>query len=342
MSTKLMINNSLMNIQNYNQEVNSQLLYFHCMNQKTQQYQMNSMNNLYNSYQYQVNMAFNNQKFFPMTNSSLFFDQNRNNYSQFYPNYFSRNNCLSKSNYYYQKKNKNKRFVSPLHQKEALAENTKKNYFKEKKPRKDSLNSISTYSTTITNNTTEENEKKEKYEINQEKETLNELNNKNEKKEDEDFYEINEDNTTNTRRFSQRSKRSNDSYESNCSNSTSDLSDEASKVNIKRDVSQPNNENLAKKEEKTEYKGNPAFENTEILKVKVKLGENKYAFFKLKRFDDIFVTIQYFCEINNLDEEMIKPLIIKSLCAINTIYQVMNSKIDEKNIEVLKEIKDKK
>ena len=76
--------------------------------------------------------------------------------------------------------------------------------------------------------------------------------------------------------------------------------------------------------------------------MKVKLGENKYAFFKLKRFDDIFVTIQYFCEINNLDEEMIKPLIIKSLCAINTIYQVMNSKIDEKNIEVLKEIKDKK
>ena len=51
------------------------------------------------------------------------------------------------------------------------------------------------------------------------------------------------------------------------------------------------------------------------------------------------MTIQYFCEINNLDEKFIKPLIIKSLCAINTIYQVMNSKIDEKNITTLKEVK---
>ena len=53
------------------------------------------------------------------------------------------------------------------------------------------------------------------------------------------------------------------------------------------------------------------------------------------------MTIQYFCEINNLDEKMIKPLIIKSLCAINTIYQVMNSKLNTENMEVLKEVKNK-
>ena len=75
--------------------------------------------------------------------------------------------------------------------------------------------------------------------------------------------------------------------------------------------------------------------------MKVKIGENKFAYFKLKRFDDIFMTIQYFCEINNIDEKMIKPLIIKSLCAINTIYQVMNSKLNTENMEVLKEVKNK-
>ena len=75
--------------------------------------------------------------------------------------------------------------------------------------------------------------------------------------------------------------------------------------------------------------------------MKVKIGENKFAYFKLKRFDDIFMTIQYFCEINNLDEKMIKPLIIKSLCAINTIYQVMNSKLNTENMEVLKVVKNK-
>ena len=106
-------------------------------------------------------------------------------------------------------------------------------------------------------------------------------------------------------------------------------------------ISENKNDISTKNVEKTEYKGNPAFENTEILNVKVKIGENKFAYFKLKRFDDIFMTIQYFCEINNLDEKMIKPLIIKSLCAINTIYQVMNSKLNTENMEVLKEVKNK-
>ena len=34
-------------------------------------------------------------------------------------------------------------------------------------------------------------------------------------------------------------------------------------------------------------------------------------------------------------------LIIKSLCAINTIYQVMNSKIDNEKINILKQVKEK-
>ena len=164
---------------------------------------------------------------------------------------------------------------------------------------------------------------------------------KRKKKEDEDFYLINEETIPNSRRFSQRSKRSNDSDNSNCSYSTSHTLNETLKNASKNDVSENKNDISTKNVEKTEYKGNPAFENTEILNVKVKIGENKFAYFKLKRFDDIFMTIQYFCEINNLDEKMIKPLIIKSLCAINTIYQVMNSKLNTENMEVLKEVKNK-
>ena len=46
-----------------------------------------------------------------------------------------------------------------------------------------------------------------------------------------------------------------------------------------------------------------------------------------------------FCEINSVDEKLIKPLIIKSLSALNTIYQVMNSQLDNQQINVLKTIK---
>ena len=225
----------------------------------------------------------------------------------------------------------------------------KENNSSVKNERKSSIDSLTTNPSDINNNNskieTEKNEKL-KFNIDNQKETLNLKNNNEEKKEDEDSFYINEDNIPNNRRFSQKSKRSNDSDNSNNSISTSYTSYELTETKenlIKKDVSLHNNLNIEKNEEKTEcndtHKCNPIFENTEILNVKVKISKNNTAIFKLKRYDDIFMTIQYFCEINNLDEKYIKPLIIKSLCAINTIYQVMNSKIDEKNISTLKEVK---
>jgi hypothetical protein len=162
-------------------------------------------------------------------------------------------------------------------------------------------------------------------------------------KEDDDYDMISDYQIHNNRRFSQRSKRSNVSDNSNISLSTQDTSKDIISYKSNKDVSLIDNDNkIIKNEEVDEiHKTNPAFENTVILCVKVKISENNFAYFKLKRFDDIFVTIQYFCEINKLDEKFIKPLIIKSLCAINTIYQVMNSKIDEEKINILKQVKEK-
>ena len=98
-----------------------------------------------------------------------------------------------------------------------------------------------------------------------------------------------------------------------------------------------NENNISNK--KKEYVGNPALENIEVLRVNVKLEGGKNAVFKLKRYDDVFETIKLFCEINSVDEQLIKPLIIKSLSTLNTIYQIMNSKIDEGQIEIMKNIK---
>lgn len=89
----------------------------------------------------------------------------------------------------------------------------------------------------------------------------------------------------------------------------------------------------------TKYEGNSINENTEILRVKVKIAKDKEVVFKLKRYDDVFETIKIFCEINSIDEKLIKPLIMKSLSTLNTIYQIMNSKLDEQEINILKKIK---
>jgi hypothetical protein len=265
-----------------------------------------------------------------------------NKYAQLNPNYFSSNKTfIQNNNYHKNKKYKNRRNVFNKYENETILKNKEDKYYHEKNRKKESNDCLSIESTDYSSNTIKENISNEKPIQENEKETSNKKNNKEEKKEDEDFYLINEETIPNSRRFSQRSKRSNDSDNSNCSYSTSHTLNETLKNASKNDVSENKNDISTKNVEKTEYKGNPAFENTEILNVKVKIGENKFAYFKLKRFDDIFMTIQYFCEINNLDEKMIKPLIIKSLCAINTIYQVMNSKLNTENMEVLKEVKNK-
>ena len=83
---------------------------------------------------------------------------------------------------------------------------------------------------------------------------------------------------------------------------------------------------------------NPIAENTEILNVNVKISKNKNAIFKLRRFDDLFLTVKLFCEINSIDEKFMKPIIIKTLCTLNNIYQVFNTQIDENNIKRIRMI----
>ena len=112
-----------------------------------------------------------------------------------------------------------------------------------------------------------------------------------------------------------------------------------SSSNDEKENENDDSDETKKNEKKDEiYGGNPELENTEILRVNVKISKDKEAVFKLKRYDDIFETIKLFCEINLIDEKLIKPLIIKSLSALNTIYQIMNSKLDNSQINLLKRV----
>ena len=83
---------------------------------------------------------------------------------------------------------------------------------------------------------------------------------------------------------------------------------------------------------------NPMVENTEILNVSVKISKNKRAMFKLRRFDDLFLTVKLFCEIHQIEERFIRPIIIKTLCSLNSLYLLYNTNLDEKILQRLKRI----
>ena len=79
-------------------------------------------------------------------------------------------------------------------------------------------------------------------------------------------------------------------------------------------------------------------ENTTILMVKIKVSEGDYRVFQLKKFDDLIVSLQKFCELNGIKEDMVKPIVFKIFSAVNKVYSVMNNKVGTYNEEYLKSI----
>jgi hypothetical protein len=94
---------------------------------------------------------------------------------------------------------------------------------------------------------------------------------------------------------------------------------------------------------KTQINNNNLFEkdkeNTDILEINVKVSPEKTLTFKIRRYDDMFKTVKIFCEINNLDIKLIRPLIIYIIKALNSIYGIYNLKLKRDEIEFLKELK---
>ena len=77
-------------------------------------------------------------------------------------------------------------------------------------------------------------------------------------------------------------------------------------------------------------------ENTVVLILKVKITPNYTAVFKVRKFDDLYVTAKIFCDIHNLGDRMVKPLIIKALYAMNTVYKIYNSNLNNENVFYLR------
>ena len=85
---------------------------------------------------------------------------------------------------------------------------------------------------------------------------------------------------------------------------------------------------------------NSILENTEILYINVKISKDNYKQFRLRRFDDLFLTVKFFCEINSIEEKLMRPIITMILCCLNSLYQIYNANLEQSNIEILKMIND--
>ena len=83
----------------------------------------------------------------------------------------------------------------------------------------------------------------------------------------------------------------------------------------------------------------PKKENTCILEINLKFSNNKIHNFKLNRFDDLFETVQIFCQINRLNSNLYIPIIINIMKALNSIYGIYNLKLNEKELNELQFLK---
>lgn len=314
------LNNPLLNNYSFRNPVNYMDPNFYYQ-QFNNSMNMNQMNINFIPYQlYQNN--FNNYENGSFYNNNIFYNNYTNkfniNYSKFIPKpLFSKNN----------ENRKNTEKIKLKNEETSNFENENESKYKK----------IKKYSIDSTTSTEEEKNEKE----NKENLKINDIENKNENCMDEDDYKLTKA-KIGGRRFSNSSKSSDCSK---CSKSTLNTSISSIK---EKEVLEENINNLKEKEcenkkeiknETEKYQGNPGFENTVILNVQVKLSKDRTAIFKLKRYDDLFLTIKLFCEINSVDEELIKPLIVKSLSTINTIYQIMNTKLNNEQINMLNKIK---
>ena len=108
----------------------------------------------------------------------------------------------------------------------------------------------------------------------------------------------------NSNQTNESTKQSFNTQNTSCTtNKEKDVSQEIKNKFDEDNLITDNNESNNKIEHTNKY-----LENTEVLKVNIKISENKIVTFKIKRYDDLFYTISLFCEIYSIDEKFELPV----------------------------------
>ena len=119
----------------------------------------------------------------------------------------------------------------------------------------------------------------------------------------------------------------------NSSKSSSDKSDKTDSNKsgkIKNGIRIGNNPPPPKKKYFNKFnssKENITNENTVILTLKIKVGKNDYRIFNLKKYDDLFISLEKFFDLNKIEQSLVKPIVNKIFAALNKIFWLLNNKI---------------
>ena len=136
----------------------------------------------------------------------------------------------------------------------------------------------------------------------------------------------------NSGKFEKNKKNINSSDSVKSGGSGNNSSGDSSKGSGKNNIGNKNgNSNMGKKKnffnKFNSPKENSTNENTVILTLKIKVAPNDFRTFNLKKYDDLFVSLEKFFDLNKIKQELVKPIVTKIFAALNKIFWLLNNKI---------------
>jgi hypothetical protein len=123
---------------------------------------------------------------------------------------------------------------------------------------------------------------------------------------------------------------SNNSSNSNSDKSNNTGSSKSSNKITKGKINGNSSPNLPRKKYFNKFnsaKENITNENTVILTLKIKVAKNDYRIFNLKKYDDLFISLEKFFDLNKIEQSLVKPIVNKIFAALNKIFWLLNNKI---------------
>ena len=80
------------------------------------------------------------------------------------------------------------------------------------------------------------------------------------------------------------------------------------------------------------------FENTEVLRLKIKVRKNEYKRFSVRKYDNIFITLENFLKINHISIFLLRPIAISIFKAMSRISLVFNCTLSQKDITYINQL----
>ena len=117
----------------------------------------------------------------------------------------------------------------------------------------------------------------------------------------------------------------------------SSSNDNSSKIS-KNDKKSNNNNNTNNRKFYNKFnspKDNYTNENTVILTLKLLVAPNDCRIFNLKKYDDLFVSLEKFFDINKINQDLVKPVVNKIFLTLNKIFWLYNNKIGKYDYDYL-------